>query len=752
MKMCAACGVREATKASPNGRRGKYCSLCRANDKHYHRGRRLKVADMLVGVDCESAQFDVDGEQVNRIITFSYQRADGTRNSILAEPGGYIDPPKVWRWLVEELSGHYFDATGREWRQHLFGFHFNHDVGMMLYPLWDNLMLIHKATAKERGLLCGTTHKETDDVCLKYHRFDPEDCRRVLRDGGEEDYLAWDEKSQMGFSTSAGRRFYMEHRPFGDRMEKNRRIDIHDVGTLFPGTFEKVIDLWQPDISEEDRQIIAWGKKQRQGAFKDEDRAKVAKYSEAECGSLARLLDKFLRMLKETIGVEMKPEKLFGSGSVAAEVMGFHHVPKRMETVVETRPVSGVAVDDIGQLTYFGGKIEGPVIGLLSEPAYPRDINSAYPSKAVKQVCMREGHGEWLDHPGHRDLADGATGYALVSWNFSTISTAFPPFMVRNRHASVFSPQVGTRGWVTLPEYQAAVAYWGRQNITTHHMVWWQQSCTCSEPLGFLSEVYDRRYVEKARAKDEALSLTERLVAKAREEILKLIINSAYGKLAQRRPTWGKYTNIHWAAMITGATRAQLNVEAWTGEALGGTPVYAHTDSMTFVGLEREDEGKALGAWGKEDPKEGLLIVQSGIAVSTVSGKSATRGVRTSTFVPYVKEWAAARTSMFADHPSTWLDMRPEETRMTTLRQAHHLKKPWLAGSFRTDTRKVGFRTAKREFDQATPLGPANPYAWRVPPRYMVLPENVAQLEDLDSYQALLRQQVKEGLWDNDRL
>lgn len=689
------------------------------------------------------------GETVNRPVTISFGRTDGSSGSLMADPGAWLEPLEMYDWLRDELSGKYTAIDGTMYRQQLYGFHFNHDVGMLTYNLWDGLQLVHKATAKVRGLLCATEHTTDDEECLKYHRFDPDDCRRILRDGGEEDYIAWDSSTRYGFSASAGRRFYMEWRPQGDRMEGNRRVDVHDVGNLFPGNFEQVIDLWKPELREGDREIIAWGKKIRKDGFWEIDRQRIADYSEAECVSLARLIAKFLITLRETVGVVMDPSKVYGSGSVAAEVLKYHSVTKRKQLETgETRPVLGIRIADIAQMTYFGGKIEGPVIGVLTEDANPRDLNSAYPSQCVWLPCQAEGHGAWFDRRGHHDLPDQAVGYVLASWDWTKINTQIPPFMVRNKLASVFAPQIGSRVWVTLPEYQAAVQRWGAGSVIAHHTVWWENVCECLPPLAFLQEVYDRRRGEKARAVDPTLTEDERLEAKGREEILKLIINSLYGKLAQRKPQFGAYTNLHWAAMITGATRAKLNEEGWSGEALGGTVVYMHTDSVTFVGIERDDEGKALGAWGKEDPKESLFIVQPGIAISLGAGKSATRGVRKDSIIPFARSFANEKMEMFRRHPSTWETMLPNETRMVTLRQAHHLNKPWLAGSFQTKPQKVGFRSGKRDFDGAKPLNAANVYAWKLPPKYLILPEEMARLEDLESYQIMIREEIRAGLWD----
>lgn len=710
---------------------------------------------MAVGVDCESAanpeKHHVDlGMFENDMVTFSFGREDGTSGSIKAPAGGFLKMADVYWFILKNLSGDYIDAQGTKHRQALFGFHFNHDIGMMVKGLTaDNMYLVHKSTAKERGLLCGTEHKPEDDECVRYHRFNPADVLETLSQGGEGDILAFDPATKFGFSTTPGRRFYMEYRPNGDRFEGNRRIDVHDVGMAFPGKFEQVIDKWKPEMRDGDREIIAWGKAQRMDNFLHVDRDKIAAYSEAECVSLARLIRLFVTTLKEATGLQMDLSKLFGSGSVAGEVLKFNMVPERKMVHEEPRPVMGTAVDDIAQLCYYGGKIEAPVIGILTEDGHPRDINSAYPSQMIHLPDMTAGAGRWIDKRGKRTLPARTVGYALVSWELPEGSTDFPPFMVRDDTASVFCPRVGRRIWVTLPEYAKAMEYWAPY-VVTHHMVWWE-ALRLDTPMAFLSEVYDKRYVEKNKAKT-AETEAERMAATAKEEVYKLIINSCYGKLAQREPTFGKFTNMHWAAMITGETRAQINEEVWSGERAGGTAIYAHTDSVTFVGLEREDQGKALGAWGKEDPKVRLFNIQPGLSIAIGSEKHATRGVSKAVIVPFARRWAEEHAEEFLNHPSLWPSMTVEDTRMYSLRQAVHLNKPWLAGSFRTAPQKIGFRSAKREFDRAVPMGESNPTAWKVPPKEMIHPDDVAQLEDLQSYRNHLRQLRREGAWDSDKL
>ncbi len=754
VRHCTVC-ERELPEGT-NGRVRK-CDRCRKSDPHRNRGRVRPT--MIVGCDCESAQnptkHHVDlGLMENDMVTFSIGREDGSSASITAPIEEFLRPEQVWAFLHEQLGKEYIDANGKAWKQQAFGFHFNHDAGMLLKDMHTRkLALLHKATAKTRGLLCGREHQEDEEPCERYHWWNQDDCKEILVNGGESDYIAWDEKTKYAFSTTAGRRFYMEYRPNGWDMTGNVRIDIHDVGMAFPGKFESVIDKWQPELRPGDREIIAWGKQQRIDDFRMIDREKIAAYSEAECVATARLIRKFLNTLHQATGLRMRPDKLFGSGSVAGEVLKFNSVTPRKDIHMDESFVRGIEIDNIAQLCYYGGKIEGPTVGLLTEDAHPRDIRSAYPSQMIHLPCMADGHGKWVHRRGATELPARTVGYVLVDWMLPEGATQFPPFMVRDINASVFCPRVGQQTWVSLPEYRVATKYW-EEYISVRHTLHWVQECECAPPLAFVSEVYTKRLAEKDRAK-KALAegdMETYREATAREEVYKLVINSMYGKLAQREPQFGKYTNMHWAAMITGETRAQVNEEIWSGEAAGGTPVYAHTDSVTFVGLERDDEGKCLGAWGKEDPKKGLFIIQPGLAIATEEGKHATRGVSKNVIVPFVKEWVGDHKEELREHPATWEAMYVEDTRMYSLRSASHIGKPWLAGSFHTKPQKVGFRSAKRSFDDAVPMGEDNPYAWKLPPKEMIHPDDVARLEHLQTYRNELRRQRLQGLWDDSKL
>lgn len=745
--MTCGCG-RSIFKKPGRGRPPTKCETCRGHDKYYNKSRQLP--EMCVSVDCESGR--PDNSLYNEMLTFSYGRADGTAGSIKAKPGEILDMRRdVLPFLFRELHGPYKGADGKTYKQVLTAFHFDHDTALLLKPFTDGLQLVHKAQAKEVGLLCDLSHKDDEPECIKFHRRNQTDCQKIMTDGGEGSLLAWDPQSKFAFATTPGRRFYVEHRPEGDRYESWRRLDIHDVGSSFPGSLERNLDIWRPKLRDGDREIIAWGKAIRKDNLFHEDRDKTALYSEAECVALSIMINDFLDAVRQGAHIEMRVSQLYGSGSVAGAALKHYGVTTREKTHEEgLRKVGGMMLEMIPHLTYYGGKIEAPVIGRLTQIVNSRDINSAYPSQMVNLPCMEINHGEWLTEKGACPVPDGAIGYVMVSWAHPEGATQNGPFMVRDKLCSVYSPRVGRRVWITMAEYQTALKYWGEDWITVHHTIWWKPLCACESPLAWLAEVYDKRQAIKKSMKLMERNSPDYLQADAIANALKLIINSVYGKLAQREPTMGVYTNLHWASHITGATRAQLNAEIWDVERDGGSVVYNHTDSVSYIGQYREDQGDALGAWGAEDPKLGLVIQQPGLAAPLGGGKAATRGVSKGVYIKALTELVDTEgdAGMFRQHPTTWTPLEVSDVRMFTRRYALALGKPQLAGSFLPHHMKIGWISGKRNYADAVPLGDDNPEAWKIPPKEYIHPDDMAKLEHLSSYRNELRRQRLAGVYD----
>jgi hypothetical protein len=693
------------------------------------------------------------------MVSASYGREDGTSGSIWTD-----DAREAMRWMITELSG---DHEGQ--RQVVQGFHFTWDSSVLSRDFDSaDLQLIHKAQARALTPLCGRTWHNPDEECSRMHRYDPRDVELVITEGGETDLIAWDQKSQLALSITPKRRMYIEQRPDGDRYDSWKRVDIHDVGQAFTGSLERNIDMWQPPISKAMRDAIAWGKRQRKSGFLHGTPEKIMWYSESECVAAAMMTRQLIDKILETTGVQIKPHKLYGSGSIAATVFSSHNVPTRMNTHCGADRLAGIPINLVSRLTYFGGLIDTPVIGLVRGIIDQEDINSAYPSAMIHLPCMRSGHGHWEKHHGHLDgrhlPPPHAVGHVLASWDLSGRKTSTPPFNVRTKGMSVLMPLVGFRVWVPMAQYRIAVARFPR-DVQSHEATWWAQDCDCPPPFAWMASLYDNRLAIKARMKKLAKGTPEWHELNVQQEAIKLVLNSCYGKLAQTRPTAGLFTNLHYASHITGETRAKVITEAWRLEATGAQVIYQHTDSELSTGGERLPDTKEFGGWGQESPSRDQLLVQPGLSFSLASdlglipledvdrgkdqGKSATRGCDPQKFYEAARDWVA--TTDMTRPPTEWPDLVITQQRMVSRRQAASRGKLEQSGCFLPYSSPLALAGPKRDFAHARPM-PGQPEAWIVPPPLVVPEFMVATLDDLADYQTQLARRMAEGEFDDDLL
>lgn len=737
VRMCQRCQFRPITG---KGNQSKYCDLCRVNDPHRHGTRRK--SEIIISVDSEGTQNILGGME---LFTLSYGREDGSSGSIETS-----DAKGALLWLMQLVG----DYEGK--RQSYHSFHFNYDIAI-LSRAFDpvKMFLIHKSGAKEVNLLCDhhTTHKLGErhtlksSPCEKIHRKDVEAITDIITNGGEGNLIAYDPESHLAIAATPKRRFYVEYRPNGDRYDEHKIIDIHDHGSAFIGGLEKVIDTWQPDITDDEHAIIAWGKAARKiDGMLEANPSQTMKYSEAECIADAQCVRLLINTVRTETGILIKPSRLYGSGSIAGNAFKYHRMITR-EQMHATCKLSALAAD-LAELTYFGGLIETPVVGLIDDIIDSEDINSAYPSHAIELPCMREGHGTWQRTKPRQIASQAVLGYVLANWSVKTPST--PPFVVHTTEKAVRQPLIGTNVWVTLPEYRAAIKQFGAKIVATNS-IWWQQTCDCENPLAWMSDLYDKRNAIKEQMKSVEYGNDEWQLLNVKQEAIKLVLNSCYGKLAQMRPEPGKYTNLHYAAYITGATRGQLRERTWRKEALGGTVVYQHTDSVKFIRAILEDQGKGLGKWGGEDPKDGIIILQPGLAAPLhptdkegKKTKGASRGCAADDFYNAARQWA--QTQDLSMHPSKWKPLIVPTQRMTSRRMAIHRGKPGTAGNFVAGELHIVPSPVKRNLKRAIPM-PNQPLAWIIPPIQKV--DNPATLDDLRRFREELKQAIANGEFDH---
>jgi hypothetical protein len=118
-------------------------------------------------------------------------------------------------------------------------------------------------------------------------------------------------------------------------------------------------------------------------------------------------------------------------------------------------------------------------------------------------------------------------------------------------------------------------------------------------------------YEEKARLKRELGDDSPEYMA------IKLVLNSAYGVLAQTRPRRSPITCLIQAGYVTALCRKQLWLEARRIEEAGDEVIMLATDGIAAVGDKfreraRAENSTALGKWGFEEADEGVYF-ESGV-------------------------------------------------------------------------------------------------------------------------------------------
>lgn len=770
------------------------CDYCRAADPHRNSARKRKeLPRIFTSIDTEGAK-NPDGTQ--KMITVSYGREDGSSATLHTQ-----SPVRALKWLVTNCRGEYTGPDGQAYEQVAVAFHFGYDTAVLLKhftatgpeqteiveesimvepDVWidvtktvkfpgEPMYLVRSAVKSVTTNLCGARHDDgepctkgwetlraeadpTAEVAIKgsLHRFDPYDCELVMTEGGEGDILAYDPTSHLALSSTPGRRLRVELRPYGDLFKGRKVLDIHDTGTAMPGSLEYNIDMWSPELSPAQREIIAWGKRTRVDNLANEDPRKVAAYSEAECVAHARICRMLIDLVKEAAHIQLPEKKLYGSGSVAQAALKHYGTLKRSDSDLGEKVLrytrDDLSPDQVSLLTYFGGMIEAPVVGMVPGHIDELDINSAYPSKMIDLPCMAQGHGRWVRASRKRGYPDHAVvGHVLASWSIpEEDARSTPPFVVRRPSGDVAQPLNALEPvWVSLAEYRAARERFCGY-LTLHEVLYWEKHCDCPNPLAWLGDLYNKRLDVKAAMKATAPDSVLYRTLNMHQYIIKLIINSIYGKLAQKEPVFGTYTNLHYASYITGATRAQVREESWAREDQGGIVVYQHTDSVLSIGGQPVDGGKALGAWGLEDKAtEDFLIMQPGLATGLGGGKSATRGCREHDFIRAAKDWY--QDVDLTQHPLDWPSMKVEQTIMITRRLAHALRKPELAGSFQPKTTMIRAVSGKRDIAAARQL-PGMPTAWEVPPLFAL--DAQASIGDISDFRSKLEKRLRTGEFD----
>lgn len=401
---------------------------------------------------------------------------------------------------------------------------------------------------------------------------------------------------------------YLPGKEFRVRRELGKKkyspwVVVNDVGSFFQSTFVTALtkwfggrDEWIPIIDR-----IAEGKEQRNsfGKVTQDER----EYNILEIKALELLMEAFRDVCD---ALDLHPAKWQGPGNLVAAQFKKVGMPRNRDT--ELFQIQQELVQ-FANNAYYGGRFEARSFGLIDVPIYQYDINSAYAYTYQFLPCLQHGKWEYC----HERPTDGSLYVADVSFDHRTKLEWYTlPF--RTRVGSILFPRRG-RGTYWSTELSVSLKYGCR--LRWHGGYRYLPQCKCNH----FEWVYDI-YAER-----------QRIGKDARGRILKLILASIYGKLAQSVGS-APYANPIWAGLITSTVRAQL-ISATLSMSDGGESVtMLATDGLFATRAMDLRTGPELGEWDLKIHTS-MFIVQSGVYYlgDTIQGGKAddadvkTRGV-----------------------------------------------------------------------------------------------------------------------------
>lgn len=307
--------------------------------------------------------------------------------------------------------------------------------------------------------------------------------------------------------------------------DDRRKVTIWDLGKYYQGPFVNALKDWtiRPDVQEE---IAAM--KKRRALFTWREISRIRRYCIHECEALADFGGKLEQAHTKA---DLTPRGWYGPGSTASVVLKRHDIHER-RGILPPPLVEPVAI------AFIGGRAEISLTGTIDGPIHGFDISSAYPDQISRLPCLE--HGRWERVTKERAITGPRVAHALIYGHVRNAPGAWAPLPVRLPNARIVFPRGGARGWWWRDEWTVARSGWS--GLEFDHAYVLRRECDC-KPFAFMPELFARR---RAVDKDSGEG-----------KVLKLAMNSCYGKLAQTIGS-AQYASRAWAGMITSGTRAQV--------------------------------------------------------------------------------------------------------------------------------------------------------------------------------------------------
>jgi hypothetical protein len=461
------------------------------------------------------------------------------------------------------------------------------------------------------------------------------------------------------------------------------RIEIFDVIGFFQSSLLKAIETFPGVVTPDELEILKRGKADRGHVTRENVRDKMPGlklYTANELKATARMME-LVRITLETAipGRAIKLKKWWGAGAIAQALLkdylgkdaraklGDIKTPLDSHEIEVRRPL------EWGLRAYFGGRGELLMQGLTWAILHLYDIASAYPAQIAQLPSMEGGKWVYRKNPSREEIEQSnmLSTFRVETYNFR-YDLPFYPFPMRTRNGAIMFPAnvkgvfmqdevIGGFKWFDEFDRQGRLCDRlihpeGPEIRVTEAMFFVPASD--EKPFAFVQELFDLRVSIIAKNKDDA-----------RAVILKLAINSIYGKLAQsvgRRGDPPAFASPWMAAAITAGTRRKLIEAALTAP---DSVICFNVDGLATT--KRLDvfvpPSKTLGHWEHEQAIGGVFI-QSGVYAVIIDRAKGDKGVKIASrgFSPQnigVSDgvsWTQAMVKvLFEDIPTCWKEEKP---------------------------------------------------------------------------------------------
>lgn len=384
---------------------------------------------------------------------------------------------------------------------------------------------------------------------------------------------------------------YMNKRFTVGYQNSKRSTTVWDIFRFFQSSFVKALEAWKICPQSEINEIARM--KEVRSELEKRSREEIHDYCKKECLNLARLARALIEAHKAA-GLELK--SYYGAGSTASVFLARQGIAEKRGEIPEQMRMPLACA-------FFGGRFENSFVGAASGPIYSYDISSAYPYQTSGLPCLLCGH--WTHHSMRRQsLPDTGNGLALLHWRTPPKvygNGRWGGLPIRTRDGTIVFPLGAAGGWTWLREFEAA----RELNPLIEATEVWRYETDCNH----------KPFVDVPKYYRERVSLGK----DAKGIVLKLGINSIYGKLAQSKGVNPPFQSWVWAGNITSNTRAQLLraiVDAPNDILMLATDgVYSRSRLKLDLPADTGtwDLEKPLGGWEEKEIPQGVFCVRPGI-------------------------------------------------------------------------------------------------------------------------------------------